>query len=478
MLSRHGTVVVDERLHRIRQRHDLRHAVDVQLIAVIDIHGGSVGARPERQRCAPHVTMEGMRRLSCVVALGLLAAGCSGDGGRAAPATTAVAPTSSAGSTVASSAPASSPRSEAPAASVPAPESSAVPAKEGKPRLEPVGTFRSPIHLSAPRGDDRLYVVEQRGVVRLVDGGTVRAEPFLDISEDVKAGGEQGLLSIAFSPAYAEDGHVYVSYTDNEGDSRIVEFTRGAGDTVDKGTRRELLKIDQPYPNHNGGLVIFDPSGMLLIGLGDGGSGGDPQDRGQDLGEHLGKLLRIDPRPQGDKPYRIPADNPFVGREGARPEIWAYGVRNPWRFSFGPDGTFFLADVGQNALEEVNAVAPDAARGANYGWSVFEGDRRFKATELTEGGPLIEPSLTYDHDGGRCSVTGGGVYTGSVAQLRGHYLYADYCSGEVWAAAVNGTRLSDPQLVFTVPGAASFGIDSAGEMYVVSNAGSVQRITA
>lgn len=349
--------------------------------------------------------------------------------------------------------------------------------KEGKPRLEEVAGFDAPLYLTAPKGDSRLYVVEQGGVVRLVEAGKTREQPFLDISKDLKAGGEQGLLSIAFSPSYAQDGHVYVDYTDKDGDTRVVEYTRGAGDVVDPASRRELLKVAQPYANHNGGLLIFDPAGMLLIGLGDGGSGGDPEDRGQNMGELLGKVLRIDPRAEGGKPYRIPADNPFVGKEGVRPEIWAYGVRNPWRFSFGPDGTFFLADVGQNVLEEINAVTPAAAPGANYGWAIFEGDRKFKDGDVTTGGTLVEPALTYSHDGGACSVTGGGVYAGSVAALRGRYLYADFCSGDVWAATVSGTTLTDPQKIFDVESPASFGVDDAGEMYVVSISGPVHRIT-
>ena len=366
--------------------------------------------------------------------------------------------------------------SSQPTSSAPTPS---LPARAGQPRLERVGDFDSPLYLTAPPGDSRLYVVEQRGVVRLVDSGKPRAAPFLDISKDVKAGGEQGLLSIAFSPAYAVDGHVYVDYTDSAGDTRVVEFTRGAGDAVDPASRRELLKVKQPFANHNGGLLIFDRAGMLLVGLGDGGSGGDPDNRAQDLGDLLGKILRIDPHAQGGQPYGIPKDNPFVATDGVRPEIWAYGVRNPWRFSFDAAGTFFLGDVGQSAAEEIDVAGPAEAPGANYGWSVFEGDRRFKPTEITPGGTLIKPALVYSHDSGRCSVTGGGRYAGSVAALRGRYLYADFCSGEVWAATVSGDTLKDPQRVFEgVQEPASFGVDAAGEMYVVSLGGAVQRITA
>ena len=339
-----------------------------------------------------------------------------------------------------------------------------------------MGDFDDPLFVTAPAGDARLYVVQRGGVVRLVEAGKTREQPFLDVSADVRAGGEQGLLSIAFSPSYAADGHVYVDYTDTDGHSRVVEYTRGAGDVVDPASKRELLKVEQPYPNHNGGLLLFDPSGMLLIGLGDGGSGGDPEDRGQNLGELLGKILRIDPRADGGKPYRIPADNPFVGKDGVRPEIWAYGLRNPWRFSFASDGTFLVADVGQNEFEEINAVTPAQARGANYGWAAFEGDKKLKDGEPTPGGPLIAPALVYNHDNGRCSITGGGVYAGSAADLRGRYLYADFCSGEVWAAALSGATLAKPTKLFDVPSPASFGVDAAGEMYIVSIEGAVHRI--
>lgn len=411
-----------------------------------------------------------MRRFVLVPLAALLAVSC----------TSGSESTSSAKSTGTPSAPSSSAASSSAASSAALSSTSGAPAgKDGKPRLETAAEdLDSPLYLTAPKGDSRLYVVERGGVVRIIDGGKALPQPFLDISKDVKAGGEQGLLSIAFSPSYATDGHVYVDYTDGDGNTRVAEFTRGGQDSVDPASRRELLKVDQPFANHNGGLLLFDPSGMLLVGLGDGGSGGDPDNRGQDLGDLLGKILRLDPRADGDKPYRIPPDNPFVGKAGVRPEIWAYGVRNPWRFSFGPDGSIFVADVGQNAAEEIDVVPAGKASGANYGWSIFEADRRFKKGKPTPGGILIEPSLVYEHKSGRCSVTGGGVYAGSVTGLRGRYLYADFCSGEVWAAAVDGTKLTDPQKLFTTKSPASFGVDAAGEMYVVSIEGSVKRITA
>ncbi len=405
-----------------------------------------------------------MRRVA-LVAIVLTVVACSGDARAPAPATSvsgAPAPSASA--------------STPPAASTTA--STTAPARPGTPRLEQVAAFEAPVYLTAPAGDERLYVVEQAGLVKVVDAGVVRPEPFLDLSDSVTAGGERGLLSLAFSPRYADDGLVYVCYTDLDGDSRVVEYQRGAGDRIDPSTRRELLGVAQPFPNHNGGLLLFDSAGMLLVGLGDGGSGGDPDNRSQDLGDLLGKLLRIDPRPSGGEAYGIPADNPFVGRAGARPEIWAFGLRNPWRFAFDANDVLYLADVGQGSAEEINVTPYPHTRGANYGWSVFEGKELFKERRLlTPGAPLIEPALVYGHDAGRCTVIGGAVYAGTVAELRGHYLYGDFCSGEVFAAAVAGSGLGKPAKVFGTGSISSFGVDAAGEMYVLTLDGPVYRIT-
>jgi glucose/arabinose dehydrogenase len=350
----------------------------------------------------------------------------------------------------------------------------------GPPRLAPVGTFASPVYVTAPAGDAWLFVVEQAGRVKVLRAGRAPAT-FLDIVPLVGSGGERGLLSMAFAPDYATSGLFYVDYTDTSGDSRIAEYHVSANaDRADPASRRELLKVGQPYPNHNGGLLLFDPSGRLLIGFGDGGSAGDPGNRSQNLGELLGKILRIDPRPSGGRPYGIPADNPFVKRSGARPEIWAYGVRNPWRFSFDPaNGDLYLADVGQNRTEEVDVVPPARQSGANYGWSVYEGNDRFKGGSFTPGGPVVTPVHTYGHDGGRCSVTGGVVYRGSVAALRGRYLFADYCAGTIWSfAAGTAARPTVSALPFGGGQPVSFGVDGHGEAYVVSAGGDVWRITA
>ena len=287
---------------------------------------------------------------------------------------------------------------------------------------------------------------------------------------------EGGFLGMAFHPDFAQNGRLYVSFT-TAGTAGGYGSEVGYLTSTDKGasftTYTRVLLFDRAKLEHCGGGIAFGNQGLLYLSFGDG----TVITNAQQKTSFFGKVLRIDPRAEGGKPYRIPADNPFVGKEGVRPEIWAYGVRNPWRFSFGPDGTFFLADVGQNVLEEVNAVSPAAASGANYGWAIFEGDRKFKDGEVKPGGTLVEPALTYPHDGGACSVTGGGVYAGSVAALRGRYLYADFCSGDVWAATVAGATLTDPQKIFDVESPASFGVDDAGEMYVVSISGPVHRIT-
>jgi glucose/arabinose dehydrogenase len=400
-----------------------------------------------------------------------LAAACSSGSPAARPSASSAAPSSAA-----PSAASASPSAAAPSAG--APSSAAL---TGPPRLALVGTFASPIYVTAPAGDARLFVVEQAGRIKVLRAGRA-PETFLDIVSLVGSGGERGLLSMAFAPDYATSGLFYVDYTDTSGDSRIAEYrvSRSSPDRADPASRRELLKVAQPYPNHNGGLLMFDPGGRLVIGFGDGGSGGDPQDRGQNLGELLGKVLRIDPRPSGGRPYGIPPDNPFVSRSGARPEIWAYGLRNPWRFSFDPaNGDLYLADVGQGAVEEVNVVPAARQSGANFGWSKFEGDTRYKSGALTAGGPVVTPVHTYGHDGGRCSVTGGVVYRGSVAALRGRYLFADYCSGEVWSfAAGTKVRPAVSALPFTGGHPVSFGVDGHGEAYLASAGGEVWRITA
>jgi glucose/arabinose dehydrogenase len=337
--------------------------------------------------------------------------------------------------------------------------------------LEPFASgLDQPIYLTAPAGDPRVFVVQKGGLVRILRGGRPAAQPFLDLTGQVSDGGEQGLLSIAFSPDYARDGRVYVDYTDRRGDTQVVEYRVSASDPdrVDPATRRVVLSVDQPFSNHNGGLLLFDSTGMLLIGLGDGGSAGDPGNRAQDLGQLLGKILRIDPR--HGSPYSIPQDNPFRGRAGARPEVWMSGLRNPWRFAFDPGtGALWIGDVGQNHVEEVDAVRAGQQAGRDFEWRVREGDRPYSPGQLDRR-RTVAPVAVYDHTHGRCSVTGG-LVTG------GRYYYGDYCSGEVWMLKADprspGRSVRAP---FSVESLVSFGTDGAGRAYAVSLSGRVWRV--
>jgi glucose/arabinose dehydrogenase len=380
------------------------------------------------------------------------------------------------------SAPASTSPTSAPAGTS-APATTAPPAASGPPRLVEVGTFSEPTYLISPPGDRRIFVVERGGRVVQLANGRAKEPAFLDIRGFVGAGGERGLFSIAFAPDYASSGLAYLSYTDKNGDSRIDEFRADPGnpDRLNPDSRRLVLGVDQPFANHNGGLIAFDPTGKLMIGFGDGGGSGDPGNRAQDLNELLGKLLRIDPKMQDDgKPYGIPEDNPFVGRSGVRPEIWAYGLRNPWRWSFDPaTKDLYVGDVGQNRVEEVDYVPAGSQAGANYGWPRFEGMRDFKDVRIDES-KLVRPVLDYSLSGGNCAVTGGGVYRGSVEQLRGTYLYADFCGGVIKGFRIQGGRVVDQRTFndLRVRNLSSFGEDSAGEMYAISLSGKVYRISA
>ena len=264
-------------------------------------------------------------------------------------------------------------------------------------RLKRIGSFDSPLYVTAPPGDRRrVFVVEQGGRVQLLVNGKRAGTPFLDISSSVTAGGEQGLLSFAFAPDYARRGRLYVNFTDRNGDTRIQEFrrSRSSPNRANAGSRRNVLLVDQPYPNHNGGLNLFGPDGLLYIGLGDGGAGGDPENRAQNLDSLLGKILRIDPRRSGSKRYRSPLSNPFVGRDG-RNEIYAYGLRNPWRFSFDRQtGDLYIGDVGQNEFEEIDFARRGAARGKNYGWSCFEGNASYRLLAQLSESSQARPHLS------------------------------------------------------------------------------------
>jgi glucose/arabinose dehydrogenase len=336
--------------------------------------------------------------------------------------------------------------------------------------LEQIGTAPNGVAAAVRAGDDALYVAQQTGEVVRLDGGA--AATVVDLSDRVTFGGERGLLGLAFSP----DGSLlYVHYSDADGGDTVLSELPMSGTTADPATERIILTVDQPYPNHNGGQVIVTADGLLWLGLGDGGDGGDPHDHGQRLDTLLGKILRIDPRPLEGSPYSVPADNPFVGVEGARPEIWAYGLRNPWRFSFDRStGDLWIGDVGQEELEEIDAVAGPGP-GVNYGWNRFEGTAPFEGDAPAEH---VLPVHEYTHAEGGCSVTGGFVYRGAaIPDLVGAYVFADYCAGEVMALRLRSTGAEVVPLGITVPSLSSFGETADGELVVLSIDGPVSQLT-
>jgi len=339
--------------------------------------------------------------------------------------------------------------------------------------LTRVATVEQPLAITIRRGDPSLYIAEKTGRVVAIRDGRVTGRPVLDLSDDVSLGGEQGLLGLAFSP----DGQsLYVNYTDVDGDTRIIGYAM-QGDHVSRASRRQLLFVRQPYDNHNGGDLVFGPDGDLYVGLGDGGSGGDPHGNGQSLGTFLGKMLRIRPTPAGPEPYRVPPDNPFVGDPGARPEIWAYGLRNPWRYSFDPaTGDLWIADVGQSAWEEIDRLPAGSPGGANFGWNLLEGTHRY-AGSAPPG--AVPPVYEYSHATGGCVVIGGDVYRGSaIPALAGDYVFADFCEGTLQALRLqpDGSVTHQP-LGVSLPNVSSFGTGPDGELYVTSLDGGVYRLT-
>jgi glucose/arabinose dehydrogenase len=343
-------------------------------------------------------------------------------------------------------------------------------------RLQRIGGFASPVHVTAPPGDSsRVFVVEQEGVIRVVHNGRTLRTPFLDIRDRVFCCGEQGLLSMAFAPDYARTGRFYVYYTANSGRQRVEAFRRSSANRASRGSRRLVLNMADPEPNHNGGLLVFGPDRLLYVGTGDGGSGNDPhgpRGNAQNLNSLLGKILRIDPRASRGRPYTIPRSNPYVGRSG-RDEIWSYGLRNPWRFSFDRrSGDLIVGDVGQNSIEEVNFVR--SGRGVNFGWRPWEGRRR----NFNEPAPgAVFPVITYPTGSG-CAVTGG--YVVRDPRLRGwdgRYLWADFCRGEIESAVLSPGRASSRRDTGLRAGnLSSFGEDALGRVYVVSLSGPVYRI--
>lgn len=343
--------------------------------------------------------------------------------------------------------------------------------------VEIASGLAAPVDLTSPVGDARLFVVEQPGRVRIIRDGVLLATPFLDITGVVGYGGERGLFSLAFHPRYASNGRFFVHYTDTGGTSRIDRFTVSSNpDMADVSTATPILAVSQPYSNHNGGQIAFGADGMLYIALGDGGGGGDPLQHGQNPNTLLGSLLRINV--DGTAPYTIPADNPYAGG-GGRGEIWAIGLRNPWRFSFDTErALLYIADVGQNRREEVN-VQPAGAAGLNYGWNVMEGMSCYPAGSTCDTSGLVLPAIEYENPAAGCSVTGGYVYRGArIPALRGHYLYADYCRGWVrsFRYADGGRVDGERELASGLGNIASFGRDAAGELYVLNTAGRVLRL--
>lgn len=326
-------------------------------------------------------------------------------------------------------------------------------------------------------GSGRMFVVEQPGRIRIVENGQLLQQPYLDITDRVgSAGNEQGLLGLAFHPDFNNHPYFYVNYTDRNGNTVIARF-QASGDLADPASEKDVLQIPQPYPNHNGGEMTFGPDGFLYLGLGDGGSQGDPNGNGQNTNVLLGKILRIDVD-HGD-PYGIPVGNPFANG-GGRPEIWAYGLRNPWRFSFTRNtNDLYIADVGQDLWEEVDVALGNPA-GVNYGWNYFEGRHPYGGRP-PGGLNFTMPVTEYSHPEGGCAIIGGFVYAGQMSEWRGIYLYGDECSGKIWGFL----NTSDPpsqsgwqsQLLFqTRASITSFGQDPAGEVYLADRAGTIYRL--
>ncbi len=400
------------------------------------------------------------------------------------PASTEAAPSEEA---VAGEAPADSAAIALPTPTA-APAVAVLPPDQVRVRLEPVYSgFQLPVFLThAGDGSVRSFVVEKTGKIWVIDGGEVQPTPFLDVSGKITTGGnEQGLLGMAFAPDFGESGHFFVNYTDRQGTTVVERYTVASSDRnlADSATAFTVLTVPQPASNHNAGMLDFGPDGYLYVPLGDGGAANDRFGNGQNPDGLLGKILRIDVTSDPAQPYVIPADNPFVSADwNGRPvldEVWAIGLRNPWRTSFDRlTGEFWVADVGQNQIEEINVIQPGAPGGENLGWPIMEGARCFNAATCDQSG-LTLPVVDYTHVGGNCSVTGGYVYRGAqFPQWNGLYFYGDYCSGRIWALAADGSggwsnvEILDSDLVLS-----SFGEDEAGELYALDyGSGTIYRL--
>ncbi len=370
---------------------------------------------------------------------------------------------------------ASGPTSPASGSPTPSPDAGRTPNEprlaDARIRLVPVAELEQPVAMAVRPGDRALYVAEKVGrVVALSAGSDPRV--VLDLTYRVSLGSEQGLLGLAFAPS---GRYLYVDFTDTSGDTHVSEFAFD-DEGADLASERQVLFVEQPFSNHNGGALAFGPDGHLYVALGDGGSGGDPMGNAQSLSTLLGKLLRISPRPSKGEPYSIPPDNPFVGQAGARPEIWDYGLRNPWRFSFDTaTGDLWIGDVGQSAWEEIDLEPAGSPGGLNFGWDRLEGTHPFEGTAVPGS---IPPIYEYAHGDGSCAVTGGYVYRGErIPDLAGAYVFGDYCRGVLEAFVPRDGRATQARALGPrVDALASFGQDARGELYVLSLAGTVFQI--
>lgn len=341
-----------------------------------------------------------------------------------------------------------------------------------------VGGLDSPVSLAhAGDGSDRLFVIEQAGKIRVISDARILPDPYLDIRNQVGSqGNEQGLLGLAFHPRFSENGFFFVNFTNQNGDTVLSRFTQDPQNPArsDPASQRVLLTVNQPYANHNGGVVVFGPDGYLYLGLGDGGSANDPQGNGQSLDTLLGKVLRLDV--DGGEPYAIPLDNPFV-QGGGRPEIWAYGLRNPWRISFDRQtGDLYIADVGQNKWEEVNYMPAGSSGGVNFGWSYREGLHAFDGRSPT-GLLMVDPVAEYSHTEG-CSISGGVVYRGlNLPEMQGVYIYGDFCSGTIWGLVRTITGWQTGVLFQNAGNITTFGEDENGEVYLADRNGTIYQLS-
>jgi glucose/arabinose dehydrogenase len=340
--------------------------------------------------------------------------------------------------------------------------------------LDRVARLKEPVALAVADNDTTFYVGERAGRVRVIRDGRLEPRPLLDLTDQVVVEGEGGLLGVAVAP----DGrHLYVTFTDQDHAVRLVEVTLDP-DGVDPSSRRDVLTIKQPSTRHHGGHLVFGPDGLLWLGVGDGSPGGDPANAAQSLGVLSGKLLRLDPTPTASKGYKVPASNPFVNRKGARPEIWAFGLRNPWRFSFDrATGDLWIGDVGQYIIEEIDVIGRRRSAGANFGWRRLEGSRQFNGSPPPGAVP---PVHEYAHRNGRCAVIGGHVYRGTqIRGLQGAYVYGDVCDGRIRALArARGKPVRHRDLDLQLPGLVSFAENRAGELYALSLAGGVYRLAS